>query len=154
ALGQTFLQAVAQGAVLRAVRPDRREPMIPRAVGALRQPYPAGSLAEVGLVREHGQAQLPLDALVATQQRPGAVRRRTGDEFNLPLLHEVAESAEHVAPQGVEEITGLTVESDPVLGQCRQVILVRVKKMRIVLGTGVRAGVEKNSQFLLQQRTG
>jgi hypothetical protein len=103
---------------------------------------------------EHREAQLQVDTLITAQERQVAMRSRTGQDFDLPLFHEVAESTEHIAPKGVEEIKGLMVEFDPIIGQCRQVILMGVVKMRTVLSTGMQAGIEKNLQFLLQQWTG
>ena len=66
---------------------------------------------------EHGQTQLQPHALIAAQQWQVTVRRCTGDELDMPLLHKAAKRAKQVAIQGVEQVKGIVVEAGPILGE-------------------------------------
>jgi len=82
------------------------------------------------------------------------MRCRTGNNLDVFLFHQGTERTEDIAIEDMEQVQGLVVEPGPIVGQPNEVILVQVAKVRRSLSTRSQAGIEKDTEFLLQLGTG
>src|SRR5207244_9515937 len=112
-LGEQLLHAGTQAAVAAMLARGRR-PLVARAIRAFRQPDAARRDAEVTAVRLDGGAELQPDRLVAREQRQVAVRRRAGDDLDVPRALELGERARNVAADPPVQLPHALVELLPV----------------------------------------
>src|SRR5262245_26716730 len=90
--GQHLLDPGPHAPLAATVAARRGGPLVPRPIGALRQPDAPGRPPEVAAVGLDRGAQLQVDRLVARQERQVAVGRRAGDDLHVATPLAVRES--------------------------------------------------------------
>ena len=131
---------------------DRRRPLVAGAVGALRQPDPGRAVAEVPLVRGHGDPQLEVDRLLAQQQGEVAVCRGARDQADVPRVVQAPKRPDEVAVQPLELLEAVPVIAFPVPGTRHEVRPSLTLELTRVLPGGLDPGTEELLDLALERR--
>src|SRR5262245_47643058 len=134
---QHLLDAGPHPPVAAAVAAGRRGPLVPRPIGAFRQPDTAGGTPEVAPVRLDRGAQLQVDRLVSPQEWQITVRCRAGDDLYVAAPLEIGKGARDVAPNPAVHLPHPLEEFLPEVGQAYDFLLALARE--VLAGFGARA---------------
>jgi hypothetical protein len=134
---QHLLDPGPHAALAPALGPGRRRPLVPRTVGALREPDAPRCPAEVPAVCLDGGPELEVNRLVTRQERQVAVGRGAGDDLDVAGTLEIGEGAGNIAPDPPVHLPHPLEELLPEVGQAYDFLLALARE--VVAGFDARA---------------
>ena len=152
--GEHLLDPGPDPAHAAALAPGRRCPLVPRPIGALREPDAAGGPAEVATVRLDGGAELEVDGLVAAEEREVPVGRGAGDELDVAAALELGKRAGDVTADPAVHFPHSLVEFLPEGGEPDDLLVAAAVEVLPRFDASAPDVLIVKGEFLLELRRG